>query len=84
MKKSLGIVLVALSIGWASTSSMAGKTSQTPAAKQLALADSTVVVAGMGTTTNKQYGLDLRRCASMSGAEKASCISFAKHRHGDI
>jgi hypothetical protein len=63
---------------------MAGKTSQTPGANQLAQADGAVAVAGMGTTTNKQYGLDLRRCASMSGAEKASCITFAKQRHGDL
>jgi hypothetical protein len=43
-----------------------------------------VTIAGMGTSTDKQYALDLRRCAAMTGADKASCISFAKQRHGEI
>ena len=84
MRKIAGTFLIAAALCIAASSAFAGKTSQGSMPDVIAQADTGVAIAGMGTTTGKQYAVDLRRCATMSGAEKASCVSFAKRRHGDM
>jgi hypothetical protein len=79
---ALSVFLTALSIGFAGSPTMVAKPSGVQRQAPLQ-SDSLVAVAGMGKSTDKQYVVDLRRCASMAGADKASCIAFARRRHGD-